>query len=356
MVKILYGVCGEGMGHATRSKVVIKHLIEKKHDVHVVASHRAYEFLARTFPKVTQIPGFTMHYEENTMKTLKTIWRNIKYPRSGKQALNLVYNIIKKEKPDIIITDYEPSVAYLSKMVEGKNKRGIPLISIDNQHIYTNCEIKFPKKFMNDYIMAKICNRFIVRKKHVDRYIINTFFYPKTKHPKTKLIPALIREDVIKMKPKKGKHILIYQTSKSYTAMFEILKKFKKEKFIVYGFGIENKDQNLTFKGFDEKGFIKDLASSKAAITNGGFTMMSEALFLHKPVLSVPVKKQFEQICNAVYLNKESYGKFIEEITEENMSEFINNLEHYHNNLKRYKQKDNKKGLSIIEKTIQELS
>ena len=46
-MRILYGVNGEGMGHATRSRVVIDSLIES-HDVRVVSSGNAYKFLAET--------------------------------------------------------------------------------------------------------------------------------------------------------------------------------------------------------------------------------------------------------------------------------------------------------------------
>ena len=43
-MKILYGVVGEGMGHAMRSRVVLDHLT-KRHDVQVVVSGRAYDYL-----------------------------------------------------------------------------------------------------------------------------------------------------------------------------------------------------------------------------------------------------------------------------------------------------------------------
>jgi uncharacterized protein (TIGR00661 family) len=38
-MKILYGVVGEGMGHAMRSRVVLDHLTQQ-HDVQVVVSGR----------------------------------------------------------------------------------------------------------------------------------------------------------------------------------------------------------------------------------------------------------------------------------------------------------------------------
>jgi UDP:flavonoid glycosyltransferase YjiC (YdhE family) len=35
-MKILYGVVGEGMGHAIRSQVVIKKLLDNGHDIQIM--------------------------------------------------------------------------------------------------------------------------------------------------------------------------------------------------------------------------------------------------------------------------------------------------------------------------------
>jgi len=53
-MRILYGVTGEGMGHATRSSVILEHLT-KEHDVHVVVSGRARDYLAQRFENVHKI-------------------------------------------------------------------------------------------------------------------------------------------------------------------------------------------------------------------------------------------------------------------------------------------------------------
>jgi len=45
-MRILYGVVGEGMGHAIRSRVVLEELV-KKHDVQVVVSGRAHDYLQK---------------------------------------------------------------------------------------------------------------------------------------------------------------------------------------------------------------------------------------------------------------------------------------------------------------------
>ena len=64
----------------------------------------------------------------------------------------------------------------------------------------------------------------------------------------------------------------------------------------------EQIEGNLRYKPFDEKVFIDDLASARAVIAGGGFTLMGEAVYLHKPMLGVPVGHQFEQVMNVRYL------------------------------------------------------
>ncbi|MGW8303836.1 MAG: glycosyltransferase family protein, partial [Desulfobacterales bacterium] len=42
MAKIVYGVSGEGSGHASRSRVMLTHLKDLGHDVMVVSYDRGY--------------------------------------------------------------------------------------------------------------------------------------------------------------------------------------------------------------------------------------------------------------------------------------------------------------------------
>ncbi len=65
-MKILYGVVGEGMGHATRSRVVLEHLA-KHHEVHIVVSGRASDYLTKRFENVHEIWGLTINYDGNSV-------------------------------------------------------------------------------------------------------------------------------------------------------------------------------------------------------------------------------------------------------------------------------------------------
>jgi uncharacterized protein (TIGR00661 family) len=70
-------------------------------------------------------------------------------------------------------------------------------------------------------------------------------------------------------------------------------------------------------------------------------------------VLSIPVKGQFEQILNAIYLEKLGYGEFHEELNKEMVEKFLENLHIYDESLKSYTQNGNKDILKEIDRQIQ---
>ncbi len=114
--------------------------------------------------------------------------------------------------------------------------------------------------------------------------------------------------------------------------LIELLKEFD-DKFIIYGFYKEGVEGNLSFRNFNEEDFFDVLASSRAVITNGGFNVISEAIYLNKPVFSIPVKKQFEQILNAIHLERLGYGEFHEDPDKGDLEKFLLNLDVYKENI-----------------------
>ena len=80
---------------------------------------------------------------------------------------------------------------------------------------------------------------------------------------------------------------------------------------------------------------------------------MGEAVYLHKPMLAEPVARQFEQILNARYLEKEGYGVCAEQITEASLNGFLGRLPAFEENLSRYAQDGNKDLLSKLEAVME---
>jgi Glycosyl transferases, related to UDP-glucuronosyltransferase len=173
-------------------------------------------------------------------------------------------------------------------------------------------------------------------------HILTSFFYPKVRAKKNAVIyPPIIREDILKLEPREGDHIIVYQTSRESEKLVSKLKALKDEKFIVYGFNKNETDDNLTFKEFNEDEFYDDLASSKAVICNGGFTFICEAIHLKKPIYSVPAIGNFEQTLNGFYVEKLGYGEYHEVMSASKVKEFLTRLPKYQKRLEKVKKTNN---------------
>jgi uncharacterized protein (TIGR00661 family) len=346
--RILYAVCGEGMGHAIRSSVIINHL-KNKYGVMVVSSDRAYKYLSNKFDNVYNIEGFNIVYKNNEVKNTRTFLKAMKgLPKDMKNNMKVLHRLIKEFKPNIILSDFEAYSNIIAKVMR------IPLISVDNQHVMSKCKIKVPKKYTSSKLAARsVIRTFIVMPK---RYLVTTFFYPQAKNKERVLLfPPVLRDEILDTKPSTGNHIFVYQTSKTYEKLIPELKKINK-KFVIYGLNKEGKDGNLTFRKFNEDIFLKEFASCKAVITNGGFTLIGEALYFKKPILSVPVRKQFEQILNAIYLDKLGYGEYHKDLNKKIIEEFLFKLGKYRKNLEKYKREDNSRILKEIDNLIERYS
>ena len=77
--------------------------------------------------------------------------------------------------------------------------------------------------------------------------------------------------------------------------------------------------------------FLEDLATARAVITTAGYTLMSEALHLGKPLLVLPNSGTFEQTINALFLEREGLGEAVYEraMTVEDIRGFFSRLERY---------------------------
>lgn len=331
---VFYCVCGEGMGHAIRTGVIVDK-IKDKYDVYIFSSERAYKYLSSKFDNVYEIGGFNTVYINNKVNNLKTLSDALKKnPTNMKIGYENLYKKAAQLKPDVIITDFEIYATMVSKL------RSIPLISLDNMHIITQAKIDYPKHHLGEMLKAVgVIKTYVVKPKF---HILTSFFYPKIKPRKNAVIyPPIIREDILKLKPKEGNHIIVYQTSRESEKLVKRLKALKSEEFIVYGFNRNEIDGNLTYKEFNEDEFYDDLACSKAVICNGGFTFISEAIHLKKPIYSVPAIGNFEQTLNGFYVQKLGYGEYHEVMSAQRVSKFLKRLPKYQERLAHVKPSDN---------------
>lgn len=349
--RIFYSLCGEGLGHAIRSAVVIEYLIKEGYDLIVFASDRAYKYLNNKFDNIYEISGFNTVYENNQARYKKTFVYNMKdVPSDLKNNINKMYKLAKKFKPDLIISDFEFYANLLSHIL------GIPLLSIDNMHVITEANYSSPSRYAKDKLFAEAVVHAFIQK--ANRTLIYSYFYPPLKNPDTtQYVHPIIRDDIYSLKPKVKDHILVYQTSDSNLQLIELLKDNSDKKFIVYGFHKDVSEGNVLFRSFTEKQLFEDFKDAQFVITNGGFSLITEALQLEKPVLSIPVNKQYEQILNAMYVDRLGYGEHHDVITQNILDNFLENVESYRKNIQENypKHHDNSETLEILKNNIEKL-
>jgi len=351
MKKIIYGIQSDGLGHYSRSKAVIDNLLTKNYQVKILTSDKVYDFLKKDYD-CEKIQRINFIYKNNRVDYPQTLFNLfLNFRKIYKEGYKKTKKIIQKFDPDLIITDFEVFSSLISF------RKNIPLLSIDNIHSITNTIA--PKKVSKKYKIYESEQRMGINLiiPRADFFFITSFFESKVKDKKkSMLIPSLLRQEIINAKKTKSKdHILVYQTSKTNKNLFKALKENSSQNFIVYGFDINKKDKNIELKKYSQAGFIKDFAESKAVITNGGFSLISEAVFLKKPILSNPIKGQFEQILNATFVDKMGYGLFYDEISSNAIEKLIQNLDKFKNNLDKNCQEDNSFAFEKIENKIKEL-
>jgi len=169
---------------------------------------------------------------------------------------------------------------------------------------------------------------------------VTTFYYGEANNERTFFFPPILRQSVLALPPSNGGHVLVYLTS-GFESFLNVLKSFSRERFRVYGYDRDEVDGHIVYKPFSKAGFLQDLAGCKAVMATAGFTLMTEAFYLRKPYLALPMRGQFEQELNAYLLTRLKYGLNLRRVRTEAIGNFLYRLPEYTDNLNAYRAEDN---------------
>lgn len=287
-MKILYGINATGNGHISRARIIIAELKKRGHDISCIISGRNDDSLydIGEFKPFVLKKGFTFSKKGGRIKYLRTFF-NIDLIQFVKDIKSI------DEQFDLVITDFEPVSAYFSRI------KNIPSLGIGHQYsFYKNIPMTIKMRFTRilfPYIYTPIKN------------VIASHFFHFNQH----ILPPFLSKTITnhKLKANSKDNVLVYLAWEELEKMIALLHQIEEKHFIYYC-DIQNQKvvKNVTLKPFSENGFKNDLIENKYLITNAGFQLPAEALFVGKKILCKPLDGQPEQEHNAKILNDLGYA------------------------------------------------
>lgn len=297
MARIIYGVQGGGHGHAIRALTVARRF--PQHDFLFVSFGSGAATLKAEYPVVT-LPAPDTTYRRHRLVVSATVLQALKYFFQDRKSKREVLRIIEVFRPDLAMTDYDYLLPWACRELD------LPCLSLDHQHVITCCAHRLPLASLPTYLATSTVIRRVYGQ--VTRRLVTSFYHPPLRPGvQARLVPPLLRENVLARQPAPGEHVVAYQSVSTFRRFLPFLKAIPRP-VRVYGFQQVGADGNLTFKPRSEEGFLNDLASCRYVVAGGGHTAISEALYLGKPVLSFPIRRHLEQFLNAFYLEALGYG------------------------------------------------
>jgi uncharacterized protein (TIGR00661 family) len=351
-MRILYGAVGEGLGHATRSRVVAEHLIGQGHEVKMAASGRALPYFREHLPDVQEIWGLGFVLEHGQVRAWKTLSMNVRgavrgVPADWRRGAALAHAFA----PELALTDFDGFTYLFAKA------HRLPVISIDNIQMVDRCrhDAEILRGVHRHYLEAST----FVRSKlpRADRYLITTFFHPPVRKKRTILVPSILRSEILAARPESGEHLVVYgRISEQATAALRA----SRVPCRVYGarddLTADEEDGNLLYRPFANEAFVDDLRTSRGVVASAGYSLMSEVVYLGKPMLALPLAGQFEQEMNARYLERLGYGVAAASLDETSLERFLDGESRHAEALAEYEQDGNTETLETVDRVIDEVT
>lgn len=299
MARIIYGVHGTGHGHAIRATAVAR--LFPEHEFLFVSHGAGLELLRREF-RVFECPNPETIVTAHRVRAAATLASLIRFLRKRQPAARSVRDLFGQFQPDAALTDYEHFVPVVAR------ETGVPCLSVDHQHIIPLCGSRVPAHRRPDYLATVwAIRRFF---SSASAHLVTSFFAPPEppREDRLRIVPPLLREAVLKHTPREGGHVLAYQGYSTFARFVPFLKRIP-HPVLLYGLGREGRDGNLMFKPNSEDGFLDDLAGCRYVLCGGGHSLIAEALFYGKPVMSFPIRRAIEQFLNAWHVEHLGYGR-----------------------------------------------
>lgn len=279
-MKILYAIQGTGNGHIARANELIRHL-RALGEVHTLVSGFQSQLKPAFTPDI-RLKGMSFVFGRNGGIDY---WSTFRKNDLG-QFLKDVRSLPVKDY-DMVLSDFEPVSLHAA------HRAGVPTVGFGNQYALLLPEVPKPNYFAP-------MGKWVIRNYASAERQIACFFRKYS----NRIFNPTIGRDVRNASFSDQGYFLLYLPSYGIHQILDVLQHFPKERFVVFtGYTQETiSSGNVRIEPVVRELFTEHLLHCRGLITNGGFATPAEALYLGKRLLSIPMKGQYEQQCNAAGL------------------------------------------------------
>ena len=281
-MKIFYAIQATGNGHISRAMELLPHL-QSYGTVDIFLSG-ANSSLVLDAPVKYRSNGLSLFY--NCSGGLD-YWKIMK----GYQPFKLKKEIqeLPVEKYDLVINDFE----YITAASCAKKK----IHSVQFGHQGSFQSNKTPRPENKSSIGEWVLKNYVRATHHIGLHFqkYDEFIF----HP-------VVKKEILNAEPTDKNYITVYLPSYCEPQLEEIFHPLNEFRFQIFSKETtrERISGNIRFIPVDRSLFNQSLVHCTGIITGGGFETPAEAIHLGKKIISIPIRGQYEQVCNAAALEK----------------------------------------------------
>jgi uncharacterized protein (TIGR00661 family) len=280
--RVLYGIQGTGNGHLSRAREVIPHLLEYAELDLLVSGTQADIDL----PHPVQRRHYGLSYaigKEGTIDLLGTL--------RSMRPYELLRDIkdLKLNEYDLVISDFEPITSWAGRL------QGVPVVGLSHQASFLSD--KSPRPDYSNILAEGIFRYYAPCTKAIG------FHFESYDHFIRK---PIIRSEVRALKPSSQEHVTVYLPAYRADYLKQVFHQIKEVRWEIFSRDADGDliDGNVRIRRINSNDYLESLQGCLGLLTGGGFEAPSEALFLGKLLMVVPMEMQYEQQCNAVALRR----------------------------------------------------
>ncbi|MDP4285958.1 MAG: glycosyltransferase family protein [Bacteroidota bacterium] len=281
-MKILYAIQGTGNGHISRARDIIT-LLQKKGELDLLISGTEAD-VELGFPVKYTLKGLSFVFGKKGGVDLVSTYKKARL----KRFYNEIKNLPVKDY-DLVISDFEPVSAWACRLRHKK------CIGLSHQSAVINKKSPKPKNIdpagkliLKNYAPVAV------------EYGFHFMQYDK------KIFMPVIRNEIRNAENMNLGHYTVYLPAYSDAKIIKVLSQVSNAEWQVFSKHTEKAywQKNIAIFPINNQGFIKSMVTAAGVFCGAGFETPSEALFLEKKLMVIPMKGQYEQQCNAAALKK----------------------------------------------------